>query len=376
MEEDASSQFQLLDEKLEQLDEKRASIRETALEALTKELRMNFVDDFVTQRRVTIVEALKKALKKGGAKEKSLAATGIVLVAITLGADAEDVFKDTYSLLQEISLTSTAPEARAAAISALGMTCFIGNNDQQLTLNVMEVFRKIFASKPVATVLVAAVRSYTLLLTVVEKRIIHDVLLQTVLASQLVAMVHHDDVEVRVSAGEALAVIFEAARDIDEGAFDINAFSLYTKIDGIALMDTLYTLSSDHSKLRARKDKIKQRLPFKDITNFVETGEAPSETLSFKHQKYNFTNFCEITQLNALRDFLGEGLQVHFENNQLLSEMFEVVQAETGKRQKKSAVEKRLTMSPSSPMAKARSVALNTQRNSRQRAREEVLDES
>jgi len=67
--------------------------------------------------------------------------------------------------------------------------------------------------------------------------------------------------------------------------------------------------------------------------------------------------------LNALRECLGEGLQTHFENNDLLLEIFDVVMDKDIKKVKLSAVEKRMFMSPNSPVKKQSTKNLNKQRS-------------
>jgi hypothetical protein len=109
--------------------------------------------------------------------------------------------------------------------------------------------------------------------------------------------------------------------------FNLNDIGAYATVDIDELLDILYDLSQDKTKQRARKDKLKQKIPFKDIVNTVEvsicefnelirkTGELPREALSFKFTKFEFDSWVKIIQLNAIRDALGPGLQVHFEVN-------------------------------------------------------------
>jgi len=131
-------------------------------------------------------------------------------------------------------------------------------------------------------------------------------------------------------------------------------------------LDMLYQLCSDKSKQRAKKDKAKQKAPFKDITGFIESGDTPEEKLSFKHQTFLFDTWAQIIQLNAFRDFLAQGLQTHFENNPLLHDVFHIEVNKQAKKVQLSQVEKRMFMSPSSPMSKVRTKNLAKQRNYKQ----------
>jgi len=60
---------------------------------------------------------------------------------------------------------------------------------------------------------------------------------------------------------------------------------------------------------------------------------------------------------------LGEGLQEHFENNDLLQQIFEISLDKSAKKPQLSAIEKRMYMSPNSPLSKVRTQNMNKQRN-------------
>jgi len=123
---------------------------------------------------------------------------------------------------------------------------------------------------------------------------------------------------------------------------------------------------TDKTKSRAKKDKAKRRVPFKEITNYIEDGEIPSASLVFKHQRYDFASWSQLIQLDALRDLLGEGLAIHFENNALLHQIFDVFMDKNAKKVQLSAVQKRMFMSPSSPLKKASTKNMNKQRSDKQ----------
>lgn len=67
--------------------------------------------------------------------------------------------------------------------------------------------------------------------------------------------------DVRLSAGEALAVIFELGRDIAED---------YEQEWAFELVDVLKDLATDSNKYRAKKDRKQQRASFRDILRYIE----------------------------------------------------------------------------------------------------------
>lgn len=74
-------------------------------------------------------------------------------------------------------------------------------------------------------------------------------------------MLQSPHLEIRLSAGEALAVIFELGRECDEDFEQDWAFDL---------VEILRDLATDSNKFRAKKDRKQQRANFRDILRFIE----------------------------------------------------------------------------------------------------------
>jgi len=142
------------------------------------------------------------------------------------------------------------------------------------------------------------------------------------------------------------------------------------------MLELLYALAYDKSKTRSRKDKIKQRLPFKEIKAYVEDGEIPFEEIEIKFTKLKFSTWSQIKQLDAFRDILGIGFQTHFEINELLQEIFDVQISQEGKKKNQCPrSKKRMLLSPSSPQAKLKTKTLAKQRVMREQANDSFLAE-
>lgn len=81
--------------------------------------------------------------------------------------------------------------------------------------------------------------------------------------SQLSELLASSNLEVRLSAGEALAVVFEIGREFhDDFAEDIIS----------DLVETLRQLATDSHKYRAKKDRKQQRATFRDVLQFIEVN--------------------------------------------------------------------------------------------------------
>lgn len=64
----------------------------------------------------------------------------------------------------------------------------------------------------------------------------------------LLDLLKNDDVDVRVAAGEAVALLVEKQRDVDEDNFELRAFADGGQVDVDDLLDTLQELAADKNK--------------------------------------------------------------------------------------------------------------------------------
>ncbi|MEQ2200752.1 Interferon- developmental regulator 1, partial [Xenoophorus captivus] len=80
---------------------------------------------------------------------------------------------------------------------------------------------------------------------------------------RLQQLLESDDVNMRIAAGETIALLFELARDIDS-EFEFDEWD--------ELCNKLNALATDCNKHRAKTDKRKQRSVFRDVLKAVEVG--------------------------------------------------------------------------------------------------------
>ena len=97
------------------------------------------------------------------------------------------------------------------------------------------------------------------------------------------------------------------------GSFDLNA-----------LIAKLSALATDSSRFRGKKERATQRKSFRDILRTVEDGDVPDEQLKIEKSRHSFSGWAHIKQLNAVRDVLGKGLNVHFGQNETLRDIFDL----------------------------------------------------
>lgn len=119
--------------------------------------------------------------------------------------------------------------------------------------------------------------------------------------------------EVRLSAGEALAVIFELGREYDQE---------YEQEWALDLVEILKDLATDSNKFRAKKDRKQQRASFRDILRYIEDDTIPESNIKFGKEVLYLEGWCARTQYNSCCRLLGPGINIHLSENQLLREIF------------------------------------------------------
>eukprot|EP01117_Protostelium_nocturnum_P015617 TRINITY_DN6071_c0_g1_i1.p1 TRINITY_DN6071_c0_g1~~TRINITY_DN6071_c0_g1_i1.p1 ORF type:complete len:383 (+),score=138.58 TRINITY_DN6071_c0_g1_i1:167-1315(+) len=357
-----------LEEHVDLLTEKSAETRNISFRFINRQIRhwSPICEEFFDSHIQTVLEAVKKGLKRGSSTEFSLACETATLLCIAIGEESEKIYTELKDILREfLKDPSSENSIRSSAIYALAMTNFLGNEDEIETIETLDLCRDLFESKEGNNELeTAALDAYSLLSTTVSDHHIYDTLITRDTLS-LVDLLASDAVEVRVSAGQTIALFFEVGRIVEGEEFDLYKFCHYAGIEVNDLLDTLGVLVSDKTRSRGKKDKIRQKEPFKDIVASVEHGEPPSEILHILHQKIEFTSWNQLLQLYAIRKFLTTGLQNHLEFNNFLHEIFDLNIDKARLRTQLTQIEKRKMMSPSSDHAKYRTKNMGIQRDSK-----------
>jgi len=101
------------------------------------------------------------------------------------------------------------------------------------------------------------------------------------------------------------------------------------------------------------------------VSAYLEDDHQPFEQLSFKFQKFQFDTWASIIHLNCLRECLGEGFHIHFVENQLLQDIFDIKLDKDAKKVQMSQREKRKFLSSNSEQSKRLSQNRSKQRSSK-----------
>lgn len=342
--EDELSQSELLEEKLKELIDltvqKSSNGRVTSFGSLCSAFSTKYLPDFVAGRRMTIMDSIERGLKKGKGSEQEVSAKLLVLLCLQLGSvsDSQEIYIEQKQILLTLMTDrSVSAVARAQCCISLGLCCFLADCDLTEITQVMVALECIFStnnrtsggegstlSADTQQLHSAALSAWSLLLTVLPSQHIYQ--LSQIQVGGLVRLLDSTDVDVRIGAGEAIALIYEGARQYDEDfGFDVSsdggeASPTLDQVDELCLK--LRQLATDSNKYRAKKDRKQQRSSFRDILRAVEENEAPEIRVKFGKEALDIDSWSCKHQYDSLCQILGPGMNLHLAQNDLVREIF------------------------------------------------------
>ncbi|XP_038266531.1 interferon-related developmental regulator 1 isoform X1 [Dermochelys coriacea] len=309
--------------------DKSAKTRQAALEGLKNALTSKILYEFILERRMTLTDSIERCIKKGKSDEQSAAARLACLLCVQLGSgiESEEILKTLGPVLKKIICDGTASiQARQACATCLGVCCFIVTDDITELYSTMECLENIFTkfyqrerdangiSSTHNTVLyVSALLAWTLLLTICPVSEVKKKLEMHL--HKLPNLLSCDDVNMRIAAGETLALLFELARETEADFF-------YEDME--LLTQKLKDLATDGNKHRAKVDKRKQRSVFRDVLRAVEERDFPTETVKFGPERMYIDCWVKKQTYDTFKELLGSGMQYHLQSNEFLRNVFEL----------------------------------------------------
>ncbi|XP_075688081.1 interferon-related developmental regulator 2 isoform X2 [Rhinoderma darwinii] len=355
-------------EDIDNLTDKSAKTRLTALGGLRLSLSSQVLGDFLAERRVTFTDALERCLKKGKDEEQSLAATVLSLLCLQLGSgsEGEEVFHCLKpNLISILTDSSAGATARQSCAAALGLCCFIAAADVEDLVSCLSVLEGILtllysenngAPSSQQGLVCCAIQSWALLLTICPASRIQKTLESHL--PRLSGVLACESVSLRIAAGETLALLYELARDLDDDFY-------YEDTD--ALCVTLKELATDSNKYRAKTDRRKQRSIFRDVLHYIESSEFHAETIKFGLEVMYVDSWVRRRTYSTFKEALSSGVRHHLQHNEVLRDIFFmgpplVLDAAAIKASKISRVEKHMF---NSAAFKARTKARNRVRDKR-----------
>jgi len=304
--------------------EKSVQTRVKALEALTTALQKRVVTSFLLDNYITMTDLVERALNKGRGTEIVAGAKLGSLVILTLATyeEAEQVYQTIQPLLIKIMRDPSAnPGARRQCTTTLALSCFLACQDVSELKNTCNALHAIYAlslpkgngelpshSASVTAFHAAAVSGFCLLISIMSPTYVYSIADSFV--KEMFSLLSSSDVDMRITAGEALALAYELARQHDED---------YCWNRENELSEALHELATDSQKFRAKKDRKQQRASFRDVIRTVDEGELPYEALTIgphhQLQHLELDSWSLKLQYQALCNSLALGVNHHFTYN-------------------------------------------------------------
>ncbi|CAG7674130.1 unnamed protein product, partial [Allacma fusca] len=378
-------------EAIDAMTEKSANTRVNSLNTLTTILSQQFVPELVLGRRETLRDNLEKIFKRGQRNEQGMAATLACLASLQIGAFDLDIATEDFGMLkpmlQSLLLDHTVPVAvRVKCCQALSLGAYLAESCLDDVYNLLSILEPLFGVKgkktstseeedtAVETIDVstspskavkipknscgnlasAAIASWSLLITLMPPEYLKQRSMKW--TQTLLGLLDQVDLEVRLSAGEALALVVEVCDlyiDEDEGEYSlpedeedygssnghdsqINGTNGHTngnshtnygfeRTSVLALITKLRQLSVESHKYRTKRDRRQQRHSFRDFLHAVENGDGPGQAIKFGGgEVLDIDCWVKKRQYDAICQVLGSGINRHLNDNVLVRQLMEL----------------------------------------------------
>ncbi|XP_019544632.1 interferon-related developmental regulator 2 [Aedes albopictus] len=336
---EAGSGFEKHEEKLlqaiENATDKSLQTRINAFQVINETLVHHYIPDFIDDRKMTLMDAIEKSVKKGKGAEQAWAARIIPLLVIQLEGAQE--INGMMNVLKPVLLATAQDgaasyDARAKCCMALGLLNFLGTDDIGDLLPLMKNFEGIFsgsylkgdntpstANADAAALHSAALSAWALLLTLIPSgdlvSLVNSNNQMIPSISKLVGMLQSPHLDVRMIAGETIALILESGRSHDDTFLDDELPDL---------IEATQKLATDAHKYRAKRDRKVQRATFRDVHRYLEEDISPEISIKFGKETLLLDTWSLHHQYICLRNALGFGMNVHLAENEFLRDVLEL----------------------------------------------------
>mmetsp|Transcript_1121 Transcript_1121/g.1920 ORF Transcript_1121/g.1920 Transcript_1121/m.1920 type:complete len:410 (-) Transcript_1121:224-1453(-) len=317
---EGSSIEEIFKDLLDQIGEKRASLRIGGLKKLRALLQTKYIPQDVDENAMTMCSGIANCIRGRDSKEAISACIVLGLAAVTLGTESHSLFSEFRKLLTDLGNDHTKKAAlRAAAIRTLSMLCFVGCDDQITALEIQKTFQSLFSSKE-PEVASASTNAWSLLASTLPSKQLASQVLPTV-GPKLYGLLESKHFQTKENAGRGLALLCEAYYTEEDSLDKKSVKEAEPLIDEVTEM--LQDLATASVKSQNKKERARQRASFREFLHTLEGSSYPSETLIINGTNIKIAGWVKCMELAEMRWWLGVGLQTHLKENELLSQIFE-----------------------------------------------------
>ncbi|CAB3405995.1 unnamed protein product [Caenorhabditis bovis] len=308
--------FDKLTENLDNATHKNVSIRTSALDGLIFALTSQYVPEFVLRNKMTLVSLANK-LDNKTEEEATRLAVLVSLVAIQAGEEISDLIEDPLSQMRTILMDlSKSSVLRGTCALSMAVTSRIScENEEIIAANIKAcrfAWTNIRNNSPNSKLFSICLQSWCLLLL--------DGDYSTIKAAtddqpKIVGYLNADQLDIRITAGEALAFLHEYMQEAKPG------YSRFPNHDTV--LEIFEGLIGDTTKRKTKKDKRIQRFSFREIYAYLNDDEdTPEVNIKFGEETL-VLNSCTIKLIyDLLCEVLHGGMMKQLQKNEVLREVF------------------------------------------------------
>ncbi|XP_030240336.1 interferon-related developmental regulator 2 [Drosophila navojoa] len=318
---------------LEQATEKSAQTRIQALQAICELLMHRYMPDFVEDRKMTLMDFVEKSVRRGKGQEQVWGARLAPLLVLQLGGEEGMSKAMNQFLLTTVQDKAVNFDARAKCCAALGLLNFLDCEDIGALVQLMQFFETIFAGSylrgddksPISvtaeagTLHAEALSAWGLLLTLVPSGDFVSLMTngqhKFPSIKKFLGLLQSPHLDVRMAAGETIALILESGRAHDENFLEEEIGEM---------CDAVKQLATDSHKYRAKRDRKAQRATFRDVLRYLEEDISPEISIRFGHDSLTLDAWSIHHQYSALCAVMGPGMTSQLQENEFIRDIFQL----------------------------------------------------
>ncbi|ESN90717.1 hypothetical protein HELRODRAFT_96656 [Helobdella robusta] len=319
---------------IEGISQKNSKGRIESLKSLKSGLCKQYSFSYLSDRYVTVSDGLEKCLKRGCVEEQLVAADCICVLFIQIACSpAKDELLKSVSPILKVLINDNAVslQTRCSCAEALGLCVFLAVEEPEDIYETMGLFEQHFKlsfksmnnnnaqqqlAHPCSQLHNSCLGAWALLFTLLSDKFVLSYAQKFIILVS--SMLSSESMELRITAGETIALMFEAGRDVSE---DFDDCFEANKLE--ELCKKLKELSTECNKYRAKKDKKVQKASFRDILKAVQDGEFGSSEIKINIQESLYLeSWVQKTHYDQLCRVLTSGMNAHLQENPLIRDIF------------------------------------------------------
>ncbi|TMS37895.1 hypothetical protein L596_004733 [Steinernema carpocapsae] len=304
-----------LEEFLDNATHKNPAIRTAAVKNIQVLLTKHYLYETLDKWKSSVIELIEKNIKKSDT-EAMLLSTLAALLSVQMGTEIENDLNQVLATMRQLCADPSQSEnVRSNCALALGICVYLSSEQPTQIADTLQVLNNVWTAVKVnstsSNLFNAAIASWSLLADRSSniRVVVNDY-------SKIVNYLDAASVDTRVSAGESLGCLYELAFS--------NLDSEYVFPNHDFILQKLTDLATDSVKYRAKKDRRIQRFTFRQIFEFLRSGETPSVTIKFGSEVLELESFQEKLLYDMCCKFLHGGMNSHLKHNELIRDLFDL----------------------------------------------------